>query len=384
MAEDDSMRTGATKDHCCTLAAVLAAVTVGFSGVSNVAAQEEARSPSELIRYLTYQSDRPDRHGMVKGESSFFSCGPSLGEARDDRALTKSLVNFGSDAVPALEGALDRFEARGRQSPVASEASWLMLAYAHIKGPSAYPRLRRMYRNPGLFDYAGSLDGSIALAFGFTSYLSALTASQTHQQHNCVSEGGSTLSTKPCVGPNTEQPVRFFLCDRANEPRDSLDRLILAWLAGNRVSVEASLGPNPRSTLDHSLAGKSWERLRTQLRSGTSGHVIGIGYRFQVAGRWSEPRETLEEKREPSNRDDGPSPSTFEIETMFYDSSGSECGKRRLSFLATPEQGWYRNGQRSMRADGPTEYLIDNPDIFDLLRLVNVCAAERPLTNQVR
>jgi hypothetical protein len=97
-------------------------------------AQTSPATPADLIRYLTYQSDRPNAHGATKGQLIIFSCGPSLGEARDDRALTNRLVAMGDPALPAIEDALDSFEANGEKSPFASKAEWLLLAFAHIKG----------------------------------------------------------------------------------------------------------------------------------------------------------------------------------------------------------------------------------------------------------
>jgi hypothetical protein len=356
---------------------LLGVVTVMFLGATSVAAQVEPKGPAELIRYLTYQADRPDKHGMVKGQSVAFSCGPALGEARDNRALTNKLVNFGPSAVPALEVALDSFETRGDQSGVAPEAGWLLLAYARLKGSAAYPRLHRMYANPSLASYSSNLDAALALAFGFTSYLSTVRATQTHQFHACVgADGHSTLSQMPCAAPKQEQPVKSIRCDRGNEPKDSLDRLILAWQAGNRSSVEASLGPSAATALRAALADRSWDSLRRQLRSGASGRNTAMGYRFNVSGRWSEPDEMLEEERERTNLAGGAN--KFKIETQFYDSSGNGCGRRTLSFLAASAAGWYKGGNPSLPVPGPTEYFIDNSDIADLLRLIFVCSAESP------
>src|ERR1019366_6831068 len=92
-------------------------VAVGILFGNNAAAQSPPGSPDALVRYLTYQSDRPNMHGMVKGEASVFSCGPFLGEARDDRALTNRLVAMGSSAVGSLEEALNSLEANGEKSP---------------------------------------------------------------------------------------------------------------------------------------------------------------------------------------------------------------------------------------------------------------------------
>jgi hypothetical protein len=366
-----------------TLVGLCGVVAVAFLGATSIAAQTEAKGPSELIRYLTYQADRPDLHGMVKGESAAFSCGPLLGEARDNRALTKALVSLGPSSLPALDDALDSFEARGDRSEVAPEAGWLLLAYARLKGSGAYPRLHRMYGNPDLVSYSSSLDAALALAFGFTSYLSELRATQTFQDHVCINtDGSSTLSQTPCEAGQQEQPLNIFRCDRGKEPRDSLDRLILAWQVGNRVSVEASLGPNARSALRTALKGRSWEGLQRELRSGASGRSIAIGYRFSLSGRWSEPDETLQDEREPTKVAAGAN--RFEIETQFYDSSGNACGTRTLFFLAAPEAGWYKDGNPSLPAPGPTEYFIDNSDTPGLLRLVFECSGEGSPTHPVR
>src|SRR5579871_73531 len=115
----------------------LGVMALALAGGKHLAAQTEPMGPSELIRYLTYQSDRPDKHGMIKGQSVAFSCGPALGQDRDDRALTNTLINFGPSAVPPLEDALASLEAGGEQSKVATEATWLLLAYARLKGSAA-------------------------------------------------------------------------------------------------------------------------------------------------------------------------------------------------------------------------------------------------------
>jgi len=362
---------------------VLAVAIAGLFAISNVAAQTEFKSPAELIKYLTYQSGRLDMFGTL--HSGVFSCGPALADDRGNRALTKSLVNFGPAALPDLEGALDSFEARGPDSEVALEVRWLLLAYARLRGPAAYPRLHRMYSNPRVISYSGDLDGSVALAFGFTSYLSALNAAQMYEYHDCVGEEAShTLGKAPCEARQTEQPMRYIHCDRGDWPRDSLDRLVSAWQAGNRVSVEASLGPSARSALDAMLVHSSWKTLRKRLWPGASDHAGAMGYRLNVPGRWSEPEETLEEERE-WTRINGDSSGTLEIETMFYDGSGKGCGKRQLSLLATPEPGWHSLslGRSSTPVPGPTEYLIDNSNISDLLRLVGACTAGRPTTKPI-
>ena len=335
-------------------------------------AQKETQNPDELIRYLTYQTDRPDKHGMTTGASGAFSCGPALGEARDNRALTKTLVDLGPPAVPAIEAALDTFEARGSRAEVAREAGWLLLAYGRLKGPASYPRLARMRTNPDLEYSASAFDAALALAFGFTSYLSQEQAARSYRDHICVDrDGGSSFGPKPCTASEHERPVKSFHCDRGNEPRDSLDRLILAWQAGNRVSVEASMGPAARSALEGALKRRSWGTLQRELGSNTLGRKAAMGYRLDVAGRWSEPGETLEQDRRRTTLAD--SSTRFTIDTQFFRGSGEACGTAKLSFVGVPESGWFMNGIPSQPVPGPVEYVINNSDVLGLLQLVFDC-----------
>ena len=136
---------------------------------------------------------------------------------------------------PRHGGQARRYRSRRPSPYTARNANWLLLAYAHAKGPSAYNRLRQLHRLP---EYAEDLDRAIALGRGLTAYIS------TH----------------------TRQPVhpRGFRCDQGGNqsPRDALN-----------IFIRHTLANTPKS--------------------------IGIGYRFHNQGRWSEPIETLEEDRPP-------------------------------------------------------------------------------------
>ncbi len=189
--------------------------------------------PAEQIRYLIYESPRPEKHGSIGGDFPIFSCGQWNGESTDNRALAKALAT--TAAIPAMEAKLSDIEAAGSHDFSALNANWLLLAYAHAKGPSAYNRLRQLYRLP---EYAEDLDRAIALARGLTAYMST---------HN-----------RPPVRP------RGFRCDQGGDqsPRDALN-----------IFIRHTLANTPKS--------------------------IGIGYRFHNQGRWSEPIETLEEARLP-------------------------------------------------------------------------------------
>ncbi len=334
-------------------AAVTLTAGLGLLGAKSSIGQTEPRSASELVRYLTYQSDRPNAHGVLRGVPFAFSCGSTLGEARDDRAITQSIVKLGDSAVPALEDALSSFEAKGERSEVATKVGWLMLAYARIKGPSAFPVLDRMIGNPRLSDSALGIDNAIALAFDFTSYVSSFRGVSLAAFHQCTVPNSTarTLSPTPCVPPSHELPVESFRCDRGEEPRDALDRFVLAWETGNDLSLKASLGPTARSASDR------MPRLKPL------GRDVQLGYRFHVPGRWSEPDETLEGEREwgalTANY------TSSELETIFTNSSGMDCGKFRLHFSPAAQNGWA--GRR---------YVIDNADVGDLLQLIAVCATD--------
>jgi hypothetical protein len=190
-------------------------------------------NPAEQIRYLMYESPRPEKHGSEGGTFSVFSCGPANGEAADNRALAKALAT--TAAIPAMEAKLADIEAAGSHDFSALNANWLLLAYARAKGPTAYGRLRHLYKLP---EYANDTDRAIALARGLTAYISTHNRSPVHPgSFSC--EQGTNLS-----------------------PRDALNVLIRQTLANT-----------PKS--------------------------IGIGYRFHDQGRWSEPIETLDQDRPP-------------------------------------------------------------------------------------
>jgi hypothetical protein len=329
--------------------------------------QTEPQSPRDLIRYLTYQADRPDIHGIF---SVAFSCGTTLGEAQDQRALTRSLVALGSPAVPAIEEALDSFEAYGYKSKVQPGMAWLLYTYARIKGPAAYPRLHRLIGNPMLGSWAVGIDNSIALEFGLTSYVSSFRETGHPAQHECAAPGSDTgsLGPKPCKPPLHEIPVESFRCDRGAEPRDVLDKLILPWETNDRLSLEATLGPTAASALTELLKGRTWATMRSASWPRMAQKNVEVGYRFHVSGRWSEPEETLEEHRPAGNlEEDYDHP---EIETSFTNRSGHACGDLRLKFFSTPET--------RIRL-GSIRYLIDNADLANLLQLIGSCAADTPL-----
>jgi hypothetical protein len=339
---------------------VLVAASILFG--NNAAAQTPPRSPDDLVRYLTYQSDRPNMHGLVKGESIVFSCGPFLGEARDDRALTNRLVAMGSSAVSSLEEALNSLEANGEKSPVAPKAHWLLLAYANVQGSAASPRLRRMIGKPVLKDCARSLDESVALSLGLTSYVSTFRKLKEHQCKVGDSDA-VTLSSGPCKPASSEIPMLNIRCDRGEEPRDALDQLILGVETGDRLLLEWSLGPQARSAL-RQLPKKTTRAMLIRSGSGSP----AVGYRFTVAGRWSEPDENLVQDRPQGNL--GGNYINPELETSFTNRAGGSCGRVRIRFSSTPVVPF---------PNGPRHYSVDYADLAGLMNVIAACANDTSL-----
>jgi len=297
---------------------------IAFLGLAPTS-RAQGVSPADLIAFLTYQSDRPEKRAVMLGMAS-------CGHFREDRAAARSLVRLGFSVVPSIEEALDSIERSGERSPFVLGAGWLLDVYAQIEKGAAYPRIRKMMDNPRLYFLRLELDSSMALSLGLTSYVSGSRA-----------------------------PMRIFHCNRVQEPRDTLDQLILAWVRNDRPWLEASLGPNARAALQSFLKGKTWATMRKQLWHGRSDGAVAVAYRFDIKGTWSEPGETLEEKIEGES---APLESVHpEIETLFRNGSGRDCGRQRVKFLDT----------RSMTE--PLRYRIDNSDLGELLRSIAACAA---------
>lgn len=288
--------------------------------------QVEAASAADIIRFLTYQSNRPGKQAFMAG---VFTCGSS----NEDRAAAKSLVRMGNAAIVELERALDSIEKSGQQSEFAPNAGWLLLAYSRIKGRAAYPRLKRMDDAPELLFLQNRIDSSIALSLSLTSYVS----------------GSQVLA-------------RRFRC-RPGQPRDALDQFILAWLRNDRVWLQSSLGPAARSALDRQLERRTWAQMRAALWPSNPGRRMGLGYYLDAPSEWSEPEETLDDIR-----GDGGTEADYGVEFVarFRSSLAGECGSQNIVFLKTD----------SPVRPGYLTYLIDNSDIDKLLSLVASCAVE--------
>jgi hypothetical protein len=261
-------------------------------------------------------------------------------DAEEERKAAKQLVKWGAAAIPLLEKSLDSIEEMGQQSEFASGARWLLPAYAEIMGPAARTRLRRMGVNAKLGFLDVALDQSKAISLSITSYVSARRA-----------------------------PMRRFLC-RRQQPQDDLDQLIMAWQRDDRQLLEGSLGPRARNALDSLLEGRTWEEFRAALWKGEP--IGGVGYHFNTPGQWSQPEGALTDEREHGDASTG-GPSV-DLDTAFKNSSGDDCGRRRVIFSTS-----LVSDKSMAHVVGPffTIYLVDNPDLGALLRLIGSCATQR-------
>jgi hypothetical protein len=306
------------------LAVKLAMVVAGLALLVPIDAVGQERSPSDWIRFLTYQSD--DR----RGKPYLFQCG----QVNADRAAARSLAKLGSSAIPDIERALDSLEERGARSEFSLNAGWLPLAYARIEGQAGIPRLRRLIGNPKLEGVLPRVvvDWALALALGLTSM---------------VSDSRGYIDV---------------VC-RAEQPRDALDRLILAWEKNDRAKFVAALGPEARAQLHNAIKGSTWQAWRTNLwpRKGAKG--AAVGYRFHTSGKWADPEETLGEPRD--NEDLSPRTARPDLETQFTDRDGQDCGKLRVSFVNV-----------ELDSAGSPLYRVNSSDITQLLRLIGACASQ--------
>ena len=179
--------------------------------------QDAHRSASDVIKLLTFQTERP---GADPARRFLFSCGEDYADRLENRALARELVDLGASSLPDLEAAFESIERFGIYSPFADNAGLLFDAYAKITGPAwAFSRLRKMIGIPQLAALQGGLDVSIALSLGLTSYVSG---------------------SRGIIG----EPI--FSC-APEEPRDALDRLALAWELGDRRAFEEKLGPHAKA-----------------------------------------------------------------------------------------------------------------------------------------
>lgn len=308
-------------------------------GVSTSSRASHADSAKALIKFLTYQSGRSRDPGWPLEDSM----GLAHEDDRKNRATAQSLVSMGELAVPHINEALASLEEFGQDSKYVPNSGWVLLAYARINGPRAYPRLRSLIQNPKLEFMTQSVDRAIALSLGLTSYVS-----------------GRRPRTLISGTPGQMSYERF----RLEEPRDALDHLIAAWEMNDLGWLEESLGPRARASLATLLDKTPWTDLRAEIWRGPSGIGASVGYRFLALGPLSEPEETLK-SQPPFDNSHWEQPDVTSIQTNLTNRSGLGCGERTIYF-----------DRRLLVNSSDFRYFVDNPNIGALLAAIAACAIQ--------
>jgi hypothetical protein len=143
-------------------------------------------------------------------------------------------------------------------------------------------------------------DAAIAIALGLTSY---------------VDSSGENYGTG-------------IVC-RAWEPRDALDRAILAFENDDLVSLEASLGPHAGAVLKEVFKRRFWAEFKAKPPGRKAEkRLIAMGYNFSTTGAWATLDENLASARASAN----PSSQTRDpqVDATFVDRSGHECSRQRI------------------------------------------------------
>jgi hypothetical protein len=90
---------------------------------------------------------------------------------------------------------------------------------------------------------------------------------------------------------------------------------------------------------------------------------MAVGYRFEAAGRWGEPWETLD--ADPEYRPVSLDARAPRIDTAFKTADGRDCGKYEVEFAEAA----------AVSPAPPLHYLVDNSNISGLLSTITACAA---------
>lgn len=233
--------------------------------------------------------------------------------------------------MPEIDNAITSVEQDGIRSRFAPNAGWLLYAFAKIKGTAAYPRLRGLVGEPKLGFLQDALRNSISVALSLTSYV------------------------------DSARPPQRALC-RDAEPRDALTQLIFAWETSDLQRLQSSLGTDAERALDLLLKGTNWGTFRARVSHNKAEGGV-IGYRLAGSGSWFEPEGASD--AEATKPHAGGMSGLFEIDTLFKDRSGNICGDRRLKFREVSVQGTHF-----------VKYLVDNPDLADVLSLVASCSTD--------
>jgi hypothetical protein len=156
-------------------------------------------------------------------------------------------------------------------------------------------------------------------------------------------------------------PIKVIRC-RAPQPRDVLRQFTVAWERGEQELLMASLGPRAERAVEVLQQGRDWEKLGAVISTEANDRLSAVGFRFQIPDIWSTPEAELEPSLPPS-------PTHFDLRTVFTDRDGNRCGSMQIKFVRVPGR---------MGISDQMDYLIDNEDLREVLSTIAACAARHP------
>ncbi|HUA87259.1 MAG TPA: hypothetical protein VMB85_25555 [Bryobacteraceae bacterium] len=279
-------------------------------------------SPSQLVKFVTYQNRSDAYDGTL-------TCDADSPAKKKDQDAIERLVSLGERSVPALEQEFGAISKKGENGQYTPNLQRLFYVYARIRGARAFPRLRDMELSQQFSFATVSLDGAIAVALGLTSYLSIAHPSQ-----------------------------RLLVACQGQQPRDALNQMIVAWERGDPLWFETSLG----ETAARAVAVKDddeWQAFRgTFWRDAPN---AAIGYKFQVPARLSEPSMRIPSQARVPNEEE-----KLDLDTAFYGRNGRNCGHMMIKLIRGA----------TAKPPGYLRYVVDNPNIADVLQLISACARQ--------
>lgn len=295
---------------------VFSLLQVGVAAEPSQAAQnQQAKILIERIR----QFDSSDGAGL-----SIRAC--SLDQDQLSHGAAVALAGLGIPALAPIREAL-------RTEPWRFSSSWLLYAYAKIRGPNAFDELLSS-ASAQPHSRRSSYLVAAAIASGLTGVVGEM-------QDVTLSRGH-----------------RVILCS-ALEPRHTLDLFLVSVLRGDRASLARSLGPSGRAQLsalrDEELFPKFGQRQDGQYFS----------YKMETGGAWFElqpehSHEALQAEGVELKRD---------LHVEFLTRQGASCLHRILRFEAFPA-----DRTNSVLHTGEVEYRIETERLQSLLDDIRRCA----------
>jgi hypothetical protein len=278
-------------------------------------------SASQLVKFVTYQN----RSEVFDPTLNCVATGP----AKRDQEAIERLVSLGKRSLPALEEEFSEIAKRGDNAKYSKNTPLLLYAYARIGGARSFPLLRDMELSQRFTFATVPLDGAIAVALGLTSYLSI-----------------------------AHPPLRVLVACQGQQPRDALNQMIASWERGDRLWFETSIG----ETAARAVTAKDdneWGAFRGVFWRDAPN--AAIGYKFKAPASLSEPSMLIPIQAHGTNEEE-----KLDLDTAFFDRNGRTCGHMTIKFVH----------EANPKPPGYLRYVVDNPNVADVLQLISACARQ--------